>query len=362
MTTNYKKQKINYILYYIRNRFKINNLIFSKFKNNKNYSQMNKWLRNKINSLFSDKKKLYVTIGLILIFIIIIIIIIIFNRKTNTPNEHQEKEFIPSICYDSKDNPSKNCLGGWFYRVRNKTSEKNAKFAKSHNWNYVLLSSNVKTEESKKLLKDNIKSFNENNISVHIMCLEDTVYINNPISAYNEISSILDYINKENLTIKGIHIDCEPHGIGNWSSLSKEGKNDIFDKWLKVIENSRKAINEKKPNITFSGAVAWWYPRNVKEGILKNGRGYDLVQKNRFDFIFPMIYDGAGGTVEKVIEKSNDYINDGAYTVIGIGIEEYEYNKFDSVINGIFEIRNESKFFSGVSVYPNYLYPDWDSY
>ena len=57
-----------------------------------------------------------------------------------------------------------------------------------------------------------------------------------------------------------------------------------------------------------------------------------------------------------------DKINDRAYTVIGIGIEEYEYNKFDSVINGIFEIRNESKFFSGVSVYPNYLYPDWDSY
>ena len=73
---------------------------------------MNKWLRNKINSLFSDKKKLYVTIGLILTFIIIIIIIIIiiFNRKSNTPNEHQEKAFIQSKCYDTKDNTSKNCL------------------------------------------------------------------------------------------------------------------------------------------------------------------------------------------------------------------------------------------------------------
>ena len=50
----------------------------------------------------------------------------------------------------------------------------------------------------------------EKNIDVHLMCFEDTNYIDNPISAYNEISEILKYVNAIDFDLQGIYIDCPP--------------------------------------------------------------------------------------------------------------------------------------------------------
>jgi len=276
-----------------------------------------------------------------------------------------KKTYIPSMCYDSLGKPTTDCFGGWFYRVNAKTAKKNAMFAKSHHWNYVLLSSNVKTDAAKQRLIDNTLEFRKQGIAVHIMCLEDTVYIDNPVSAYNEISEILKFVNKNKLDIQGIHTDCEPHGRDDWKNASTTERNVIFNNYLKVIEYGRKAINEFRPETAYSGAVAWWYSQKAKNGELKYGRGYDLVKKSRFDFIIPMIYDGAGGTVNKVVSRSNDYINDGAATVIGIAVKDYEYSKFNDIVNEIKAIRNNStnsKYFNGFSVYANQYYPDWDKY
>ena len=266
----------------------------------------------------------------------------------------------PVICYDANNKPSTKCLGGWFYRVNVKSAEENAAFAKNHDWNYVLLSSNVKTENAKQRLINNVKAFRAQNIAVHIMCLEDTVYIDDPITAYNEISSILKFVNEQQLDIQGIHIDCEPHGRQDWKNASVEERNDIFNNYLKVIEYGRNAINEFRPNTTYSAAVAWWYSSKAKKNELQYGRGYDLVNSERLDIIFPMIYDGAGGTVERVISRSEDYITDNVSTVIGIAVEDYEYSSFKSIIQEIMNIRGESEYFNGISVYSNHHYPDWN--
>jgi len=268
--------------------------------------------------------------------------------------------FIPAICYDTDGNPSKQCFGGWFYRVHTKTAEENAAFAKEHGWNYVLLSSNVKSENARQLLINNTKAFREQDIAVHVMCLEDTFYIDDPTKAYDEISSILTFVNEQQLDIQGIHIDCEPHAREDWKTANNKEKNDIFNRYLKVIENGRKAIQEIRPNTTYSGAVAWWYSSLTKQKELEFGRGYDLVNEKRLDFIFPMIYEGAGGTVKKVISRSEDYITDRAATVIGIAVEEYEYNTFKNVTQEIMTIRGESDYFHGISVYSNHHYPDWN--
>ena len=60
------------------------------------------------------------------------------------------------------------------------------------------------------------------------MCLEDTIYIDNPISAYSEISEILKFVNKKKLDIQGIHIDCKPTNKKEWYSVSDEERNEIF--------------------------------------------------------------------------------------------------------------------------------------
>jgi len=273
--------------------------------------------------------------------------------------------YIPAMCYDSTGNPIRDCLGGWFYKVSTKSAEKNASFAKSHNWNYVLLSSNVKSQSARERLVNNVLAFRKQNIAVHLMCLEDTVYIDHPTSAYDEISDILKFVNENNLDIQGIHTDCEPHGREDWKKANSEEKKRIFKDYLKVIEYGRKAINEFRPNTVYSGAVAWWYPQKVVSKELQYGRGYDLVKKTRFDFIIPMIYGGAGGTIERVVSRSDDYINDGVATVVGISVEDYEYSKFNDVIKEIKKIRNQknnNEFFNGFSIYSNHHYPDWEKY
>ncbi|OUM58316.1 hypothetical protein PIROE2DRAFT_64496 [Piromyces sp. E2] len=264
------------------------------------------------------------------------------------------------MCYDANKIPSKNCLGGWFYRVNVKTAEENAAFAKSHGWNYVLLSSNVNSENARQRLIRNVKAFRAQDIAVHIMCLEDTVYIDDPETAYNEIASILKFVNEQQLDIQGIHIDCEPHGREDWKTASVEERNVIFNNFLKVVENGRNAINDVRPNTTYSAAVAWWYSSKAKQSELQYGRGYDIVRRDRLDIIIPMIYDGAGGTVERVISRSEDYITDKAATVIGIAVEDYEYGLFKNITQEITNIRGGSDYFYGISVYANQYYPDWN--
>ena len=275
-----------------------------------------------------------------------------------------DRKYKPALCYNSKGKPlKKDCFGGWFYYP--KTAEKNAEFAKAHHWNYVLFSSSVKTEEDRERLISNVLAFRKQNIAVHLMCLESTSYIDNPISAYKEIAGILKFVNEHNLDIQGIHTDCEPHAREDWKKASPEEKNKIFENYLKVIEYGRKAINELRPKTAYSGAVAWWYARLSMNNELQNGRGYDLVNEERFDFIMPMIYDGAGGSVEDLVDKSRDYIMDGAATVIGIAVNDYDYGKFYEVINKIKQIRCESSnsdYFNGFSVFANILYPDWEDY
>ena len=62
-------------------------------------------------------------------------------------------------------------------------------------------------------------------------------------------------------------------------------RNEIFRNYLKVLEYGRKAINELRPNTTFSGGIAWWLSGDAKSGELQYGRGSDLVNKDRLGFI-----------------------------------------------------------------------------
>lgn len=75
-----------------------------------------------------------------------------------------------------------------------------------------------------------------------------------------------------------------------------------------------------------------------------------------------MIYDGAGGSVDAVVSRSEDYITDGAASVIGIAVKDYEYKDFNTIMSKIKKVRINSKYFNGFSVFANIYYPDWDNY
>ena len=316
---------------------------------------MDKSLIKTNNNLPIYKRRLFWLISSFFVLILFIVILII----TDTDNEeivilNDTQDFSPYICLDEKMTPSKNCIGGWFYRTTDYTPEYNAKFAKSKNWNYVLLSFNI----NHKNIIDNIKEFRKQNIVVHLMTLQDTKYMNNPQEAYDKIKEVLIFVNNNKLDIQGIHIDAEPHAMTEWKNGGNDVRTQIFKNYTKVLENCRKAINEYRSNVTFSAAVAWFYPSKTKKNEIVGGRGYDLVNENRLDFIFPMVYSGAGDTIKDIIKHSDDYISDNSNTVIGISVKEHGDNLLN-IMNQVFENRKNSSCFYGVAIFSNRYYSDW---
>ena len=71
-----------------------------------------------------------------------------------------------------------------------------------------------------------------------------------------------------------------------------------------------------------------------------------------------MVYDGAGGTIQNIIKHSDDYLNDEANTVIGLDVRDYK-EELNDMINQVFENRQNSKYFYGISIFANHYYSDW---
>ena len=320
---------------------------------------MDPFITKTIDSQPFYKRRLFWIIGVLVTLILIIVIIIVTttSNNSNDSNDNQEntsKKFIPYMCLDENNNPSKNCLGGWFYSVGDYTPEYNAKFAKSKNWNYVLLSLSI----NKDYTIENIKAFRNQKISVHFMTLQDTSSLNDPQKAYDKIEQILLYINNNSLDIQGIHIDVEPHATQEWKNGDSDIRTKIFQNYTIVLENCRKAINKYRSNITFSAAVAWFYSSKTKKNEIVGGKGNDLVNKDKLDFIIPMIYSGAGNSLKDILKNSEDYITDKANTIIGLAVRDHGEN-LTNIINQVVENRKNSSYFYGISIFSNHHYDDW---
>lgn len=308
----------------------------------------------KSNEPFYKKRLFWIILSSVILIIIIIIIIVVVTRKSNKDTTNENKEYIPFMCLDEKNNPSKNCIGGWFYRISDHTPEYNANFAKSKNWNYVLLSLSV---GSKRTI-ENIKAFRNLNISVHFMTLQKTDYLFDPQTAYDEIEKLLIFVNNNTLDIQGIHIDVEPHATDEWKNGDSDIRTKIFQNYTMVLENCRKAINKYRPNITFSAAVGWFYSSKTKKNEIIGGRGNDMVDKKRLDFIIPMIYSVT--TLNDILKHSQDYIDDKANTIIGVAVLDHNDN-LQNIINQVIENRKNSSYFYGISIFSNHKYSDWGS-
>ena len=137
-------------------------------------------IKTKDNEPIYKRKLFWNILSSIILIIIIVVIVVVVTRKSkkdNSTNENKENnKFIPYMCLDEKNNPSKNCLGSWFYHLSDNTPEHNANFAKNKKWNFVLLSLSIGSKRS----IENIKAFRNQNISVHFMTLQDTDYLYNP--------------------------------------------------------------------------------------------------------------------------------------------------------------------------------------
>ena len=312
---------------------------------------MEKFLIDTNGNIPFYKRKIFFLISGIT-FIILLVIIIVIASATNSSKD--KKKFIPYMCLDEKNKPSKYCIGGWFYRIKDNTPEYNAKFAKYKNWKYVLMTTDITSSKT----AINIREFRKLNISVHLMTLENAKYLDNPESVYDIIKNLIIFVKNNSLDIQGIHIDVEPHAKDEWKSGDSEIRTKIFKNYTKILENCRKAINDYMPNLTFSAAVAWFYSSKTKKNEIMGGRGYELVDKKRLDFIVPMVYSGAGGSLESIMKHTEDYIEDKANTVIGIAVRDYN-NTLNDMINKIYENRKNSSYFYGISIFANHYYSDW---
>jgi hypothetical protein len=280
------------------------------------------------------------------------------NGNLENENIGSSQLFIPSMCLDENNQPSKNCYGGWFYKTHAYGPEYNANFALRKHWNYVLLTASV---NDKDFVAANVAAFRGKNIAVHLMTLEDTGYLDHPGEGYDLMKKLLTFVNDYHLDIQGVHIDCEPHGHPDWQEDSSQAvKNSIFQNFIRVLEECRQAVNEIRPNTTLSAAVAWWFSSHTKKGQLENGRGFDMVNEKRLDFIVPMIYDGAGGTADRVLQRAKDYLTDEAGTVIGMAAADYHGTLQSNVTTVIERSRSDfPDYFNGISIFSNHHYDDW---
>ena len=283
------------------------------------------------------------------------------KNKNEDENKDKNTTNVKHLCLDSQGKPSRNCLGGWMYKSTNATY--NAQWAANNNWNYALLNEKGDSAEGKQRVRDNLREFQKRNIAVHIMNLDNYNHIFTPATAVKNLNSFLDFINEENLNISGIHIDIEPHALSEWKSGNDTVKNGIFNQYISLMEQLRAVIDEKRPNLVFSAAVAWWYTSHAKQGTLDNGSGKDLVNDKRLDMVFPMIYGGAGGSVAIVVKRSL-YLDDGAATCVGISYSDYG-DEFQATVDGINQnIRANAArepYYYGISVFSNKKYPDWST-
>ncbi|EAX82980.1 hypothetical protein TVAG_514020 [Trichomonas vaginalis G3] len=272
------------------------------------------------DSLLNDKSTIAcIVINVILIFTMLLIIILFFSLfSAKSQNENKR----PYLCINSKSETNKDCFGGWFYKGYDKSTSpaKNAQWASDHNWNYVLFSTDITTDERKQQTLENIREFKKKKISFHIMCLEDTIFIEKHDSALKSIDALLDFFEKNNEFPDGIHIDVEPHALYH---VGTPEFNECFQKWLDLLTKIRARLN-KYPDLLFSAAVAYWYGVKTDDGNITNGHGYDMVNDKRLHSMMPMIYDGAGGTADKVYNRAKYYLQDRSNIVIGLDPKEYE--------------------------------------
>lgn len=307
------------------------------------------------NLPFYKRKLFFIICGSFSILLLIIIIVVATTKKSSKKDINTlAKKFTPYFCLDENNSPSKKCIGGWFYKTENYTPEYNANFVKKKNWNYVLLSGNINRKNMEKIIREFLKL----KISVHFMTLQDTKYLDDPESVYDKIKDIIFFLKNNSLDIQGIHIDVEPHAKTEWKNGDSEVRTKIFKNYTRILEICRKAINDFRPNLTFSAAVSWFYPSKSKKNEIEGGRGYELVNEKRLDFVIPMIYSGAGGSFENIIKHSEDYLEDKANTVIGIAVKDFNEN-LDNMINQVIEYRKNSLYFYGISIYSNHYYSDW---
>ena len=287
------------------------------------------------------------------------------QNQNNSDQNTNPDETRASLCGYENGKIKRNCYGGWFYKAYKYPADKLAQYAKQLGWEYAFLS--LSSSESKLAQTIQLcKLFSENGIHVHWMTLEDyDTYLvdeNGVQHATTQISKVMKIINDNSLPVSGIHIDTEPHGCEAWKNCGEDYncRNPIFQQYIKVIEESQKIISQR-PKTLFSAAVAWWYPQKSKEGLLQNGRGYDLVQNGRLDLVVPMIYDGAGGTIQKVVKRMQDYLGDNVPTVAGMDVQDYNSEFTDAWMGVTNELISNSSFY-GVSIYSQERYPEWETF
>lgn len=324
---------------------------------------------------FYKKPITWIIVGCIVLTVVVVIIItVVANVSLSKKNKNNvSTKLIPNLCGVSNGEMAHDCYGGWFYQNLNQSdvtddiiiqmAEQNAEYVKQKNWNYVFFSGNIKSSVNKTILLQNIRTFSERNISFHLMTLQDNSFIDKSAQAVDRVSEILDFLSESHVKIAGVHIDTEPQSREDWKSGNNSYKNQLFQKYIRMIEDVRTAIDKHDPSLLFSAAVSWQFSANTSTGVLDNGRGFDLVISTRLHMLVPMLYYNMN-TVARIMRFSRDYITDKVPTLCGMAVRDYESDAlFRAGTDGVFaEMAKDAdthKYFYGVSVFANKYYYDW---
>ncbi|MEX2680754.1 MAG: hypothetical protein Q6373_004090 [Candidatus Sigynarchaeota archaeon] len=160
------------------------------------------------------------------------------------------------------------------------------------------------------------------------------------------ITRVLDFLEVENVTISGIHIDLEPDISGDYETRSAK-LNDYLAllSEIKALIDSRLGMNK---TFTFSAAICNCYhdPGNIANGSA-------AIMHQYLDFLVPMTYYCSNPFEYR---KLIDPLISLAPVVIGVGYTTYkDYNALLRMLNATAVAYQDNPNFLGFSIFHDEL-------
>jgi len=238
-------------------------------------------------------------------------------------------------------------IGAWSWAFYRQSNDDIMAHALSSGLNFLYLSlPTIPTSGERARILDLIARCELNGIDLYWMTCEDFAPYFNHAANLACITRVLDFLEVENVTIPGIHVDLEPDISGDY-----EARSDKFNDYLVLLSEMKALIDSRlgtSRNFTLSAAICNCYhdPANIANGSA-------AIMHQYLDFLVPMTYYCSNpfeyqDLIDPLIAL--------APVVIGVGYTTYkDYNALVRMLNATAVIYQDNPNFLGFSIFHDEL-------
>jgi hypothetical protein len=238
-------------------------------------------------------------------------------------------------------------IGAWSWAFYRQSNDEIIAHARSFGLNFLYLSiPTVLSSGERARVLDLIAKCKLNDIDLYWMTCEDFAPYFNHTANLAYIDRVLDFLEAENVSIPGIHIDLEPDISGDYELRSAK-----FNDYLVLLSEMKALVDSRlgtSRNFTLSAAICNCYhdPANIANGSA-------AIMHQYLDFLVPMTY-----YCSNPFEYQDliDPLIPLAPVVIGVGYTTYkDYNALVRILNATVVLYQDNPNFLGFSIFHDEL-------